>query len=544
VQPEVVRFGDRKREGVVVAVALAHQDLETVTDDRPERLALARQRGLRPVIECRLILNLMDDFDLPPEEVRRLGRLAADAVAEHRARLLERPVFGKVGPLASLFDEPLPVEGLPADDVLTLVRERILTHPFGNSHPRFFAFINATADPLGTVADYLAAALNPNCWGGDHAAVHVEAQVMRWIAEILGLPKTAEGILASGGSMANFIALAAARRATTPGNVREEGTGAEGRLRIVVYASDQVHNCVDKSVDLLGIGLRHLRKIPCDDRFLIRMDLLRQAVATDRRAGLLPAIVVGNAGTVNTGSIDPLEEIADFCKRESLWFHADGAYGGLAMVSPTLRPLFAGLERAHSVAADPHKWMYVPYEAGAALVREPGRLAEAFRRPAEYLLQDAESPVNGPVSFNDRGPELSRGFRALKVWMGLKRHGTSGYAAAVQRDIALARTFSEEIKRREDFELLAEPTLSIANFRYRPRNAPPRSDEALDTLNRRIVNRLVGSGAFFLAPTILKGRTSMRVAIVNFRTRDEDLTFLLDEAARIGRELAESAGGA
>lgn len=487
------------------------------------------------MLECRLIVAAlgMDEFDLSPDEVRRLGYSASDAVAEHRASLLDRPVFGKVGAKAALFEEPLPRDGRPADDVLALVRERILPYAFGNSHPRFFAFINATADPLGTVADYLAAAMNPNCWGGDHAAIHVETLVMRWLAEILGLPKSAEGILASGGSMANFTALAAARRAKAPGDVREEGLGALPRM--VVYASDQVHNCVDKSVDLLGIGLRQLRKIPTDDSFRIRMDLLREAVAADRKAGLHPAIVVGNAGTVNTGSIDPLGEIADFCRSEGLWFHADGAYGGLAVLSPRLRPLFAGMDRADSVAADPHKWMYVPYEAGAALVREPGRLADAFRKPAEYLVHDALSPVIGPTAFNDRGPELSRGFRALKVYMGLLRHGTSGYAAAIDHDVTLARFLADEVKRRPDFELMAEPALSIVNFRYRPPGGTV-DDPSLDSLNRRIVNRLVGGGGFFLAPTMLKGRVSMRVAIVNFRTRETDLVALLDEATRAGRE--------
>jgi glutamate/tyrosine decarboxylase-like PLP-dependent enzyme len=475
----------------------------------------------------------MDEFDLPAEEVRRIGYLAADAVAEHRAGLRDRPVFGKIGPSATLFEGALPESGLPIEEVMAFVREHVLTHPFGNSHPRFFAFINATADPVGTVADYLASAMNPNCWGGDHAAIHVERQVVRWLAEILGLPGSAEGILTSGGSMANFTALAAARRASAP-TVREDGLA--GAPRLVVYASDQVHNCVDKAVDLLGIGLRQLRKVPTDERFRIRVDRLRAAVETDREAGLLPAIVVGNAGTVNTGAIDPLEELADLCARESLWFHVDGAYGAMATISPALRPLFRGIERAHSVATDPHKWLYVPYEAGAALVRDAGRLADAFRKPAEYLVQDADSPVNGPVSFNDRGPELSRSFKALKVWMGLKRHGRSGYARAIEHDVAMARWLAEALTGRSDFELLAEPELSIVNFRYHPAGAG--LDEAsLDRLNRRIVNRLVGSGGFFLAPTILKGRTSMRVAIVNFRTTEADLGALVDEAAQAGREV-------
>jgi glutamate/tyrosine decarboxylase-like PLP-dependent enzyme len=322
----------------------------------------------------------------------------------------------------------------------------------------------------------------------------------------------------------------------TPGNVREDGLAGEGRPRLTVYASDQVHHCVDKAVDLLGIGTNQLRKIATDERFRIRMDLLRETVAADRRAGFAPAIVVGTAGTVNTGAIDPLEEIADYCARESLWFHVDGAYGAMARLSRKLAPLFAGMERADSIAADPHKWLYVPYEAGATLVREKGRLSNAFRKFPEYLASDPESPFPGPAWFAERGVELSRSFKALKVWMGLKTHGRSGYARAIENDVALARFLAEEVDRREDFERLAESVLSIANFRYRPKDRTL-SEEDLHRVNRRIANRLVGDGSFFLAPTTLKGRTALRACIVNFRTREEDLTALLDEATRIGREL-------
>ncbi len=475
----------------------------------------------------------MHEFDLDPEEVRRLGYRAADLVADQRAGLRDGPVFGKVGEAAAVFDEPLPESGRSADDVLDAARDHVLTHPFGNSHPRFFAFINATADPLGTVADYLASAMNSNCWGGDHAAIHVEDRVIRWIAEILGLPASSEGILTSGGSMANFTALAAARRAKSPG-VREDGFA--GTPPLVVYASDEAHSCVDKAVDLLGIGTKQLRTIPTDERFRIRVDRLQEAIAADRASGLRPAIVVGNAGSVNTGVIDPLDELAETCAQEDLWFHVDGAYGAMACVSPELRPLFAGLERADSVATDPHKWLYVPYEAGATLVREPGRLADAFRRPAAYLVHDPDSPLIGPVLFNERGPELSRGFKALKVWMGLKRHGREGYAAAVEHDVAMACFLAEEVRGHEDFELLAEPGLSIVNFRCCPHGRALEEGD-LDRLNRRIANRLVASGAFFLAPTIVRGRTSLRVAIVNFRTREDDLRALLDEAAEAGRTL-------
>lgn len=475
----------------------------------------------------------LSDFDLDPEEVRRLGRLAADCVAEHRALLTERPVFGKVGADAATFELPLPETGRPADEIIAFVRRHVMPRPMGNSHPRFFGFINASADPLGIVADYLASAMNPNCWGGDHAAVHVENRVIRWLCELMGFPADGQGILASGGSMANFIAMAAARRAMTPGNVREDGLGDGPRL--VVYASDQVHSCVDKAVDLLGIGTRYLRKIPSDDRFRLPVDALAEAAAADRAQGLRPAIVVGTAGTVNTGAIDPLDALADFCARERLWFHVDGAYGAMARIAASLAPQFAGIERADSLAADPHKWLYVPYEAGATLVREGHRLADAFRKFPEYLASDPDSPFPGPAWFAERGPELSRGFKALKVFMGLMRHGRSGYAAAIERDVALARYLSEEVDRRPQLERLAPTTLSIVNFRFL---VPGASPERVDTVNRQIVNRLVGSGSFFLAPTILKGRASLRVCIVNFRTGEDDLRFLVDEACRVGAELA------
>jgi glutamate/tyrosine decarboxylase-like PLP-dependent enzyme len=478
-------------------------------------------------------------FDLPPDELRRLGALAAEAVAAHRAGLTPGRVFGKIGDRARLFDEPLPEEGQPFEEVLAFVRENVMPFPMGNSHPRFYGFINASADPVGILADFLAAGMNSNCWGGDHAATHVEGRVVRWLSEMLGFPPSAEGILVSGGSMANFTALAVARRAQTPGNVREDGLGGPDRPRLTVYASDQVHACVDKAVDLLGIGTRQLRKIPTDDDFRIRLDLLDEAIAADRRAGFFPAILVGNAGTVNTGAIDPLDALADVCAREKLWFHVDGAYGALASIVASLAPLFSGMGRADSIAADPHKWLYVPYEAGATLIREPGRFSETFRKFPEYLAQDPESPFPGPAWFAERGVELSRGFKALKVWMGLKVHGRRAYAAQIENDVLLARFLAAEVDRRPDFERLAEPVLSIANFRYRPR-AGALPEAMLDSINRRIINRVVGDGSFFLAPTILKGRTALRVSITNFRTREEDLLALLDEAQRIGAELAKS----
>lgn len=475
------------------------------------------------------------EFDLPADEIRRLGRVAVDLVADHVGGIAAGPVFGKIGPRAPWFDEPLPETGCDPDALLARVREQVMPFPFGNSHPRFFAFINATADPVGILADLLASATNPNCWGGDHAAIHVERQALSWISQLLGYPADAEGVLTSGGSMANFTALGAARRAVCP-DVRDGGLPRDPRP--VVYVSEQVHHCVDKSADLLGFGRRFVRRIATDAGFRMRVDALEQAIAADRAAGLRPAIVVGSAGTVNTGAIDPLDTIADVAAREGMWFHADGAYGALAAIA--IPGAFAGLTRADSIAADPHKWLYVPYEAGATLVRRKGGLTDAFARPAEYLDQDPESPLLGPVLFSERGPELSRRFRALKVWLGIQRHGRAGYARAIGADLARARRLAELVKERPDaLELAVEPTLSIVCFRYAPRHGG--LDEAqIDRLNRRIANRWIADGSFFLAPTVLRGRTYLRAAIVNFRTSEQDLVALRDATLQAGAELEKA----
>jgi len=481
----------------------------------------------------------MNDFERTPEEIERLGRLAAEAVAGERARLLDRPVFERIGGGAPLFAEPLPEEGAPFEEVLAFVRRHVLPHPTGSHHPRYYGFVNASADPVAVVADYLAASMNTNCWGGDHAPNHVEKTTLAWLAELLGLPGSAEGVLVSGGSAANWTALAAARSAVVP-NVREEGMGRAGRPSPVVYASDQVHSCVDKAVDLLGFGTRSLRKLPAGPDFRLRVADLRAAIDADRRAGLAPAIVVGSAGTVNTGAIDPLDEIAELCRKEGLWFHVDGAYGALARLSPKLAPLFAGMEKADSLAADPHKWLFVPFAAGAAFVREPGRLSDAFRKFPEYLETSPEAPLSGPVWFAERGVELSRSFRALKIWMGLKVHGRKAYAETIERNVDLARSLSERVDGRRDLERLSAPVLSIANFRYRPagRHLP---ETELNALNRAIIYRIVEEGSAFVYPTVLNGKTSIRVCIVNFRTGEEDVEALLDDVERVGGELLRSA---
>ena len=472
----------------------------------------------------------MHEFDLDAEAVRRLGYRAADLAAEHRAGLLDRPVFGKVGGAAASFDEPLPEKGLPIDAVLADVRERILPRAFGNSHPRFFAFINATADPVGVVADYLAANMNSNCWGGDHAAIHVERQVLRWLAAILGLPAESEGILTSGGSMANFTALATARRAKAPG-VREDGFA--GTEPLVVYASEEAHNCVDKAVDLLGIGWKQLRKLPTDDGYRLRVDVLKQAIAEDRRAGRRPAIVVGSAGTVNTGAVDPLAAIADVCAAEGLWFHVDGAYGAMAAISRAQKPLFDGLERADSVAADPHKWLYMPVECGCVMVRDGALLREAFSLVPAYLRTEEGKGFGGLPWFSEYEVQQTRGFRALKLWMVLQHFGRRGVTALVNRHADLARRLAERIDAAPDLERLAPVGLSIVCFRYVPRGL--RGDEArLDALNKRVMEQVQADGAAFITNATVAGRFALRACVLHYATGEDDLDALVDAVRRAG----------
>ncbi len=375
--------------------------------------------------------------------------------------------------------------------------------------------------------------MNPNCWGGDHAAMHVEQRAMRWLAEMLGFPDDGRGHPRLG-RLDGELHGARRRAPRDDAGQRPRGRprGPDGP-RLTVYASDQVHSCVDKAVDLLGIGTRQLRKIATDEVFGSAFGA-RSRPSRRTEAGFLPAIVVGNAGTVNTGAIDPLDELADFCRARAL-VPRRRRVRGARLDRAGAAPLFAGMERADSIAADPHKWLYVPYEAGATLVREPGRFSAAFRKFPEYLASDPESPFPGPAWFAERGVELSRGFKALKVWMGLKTHGRRAYAA-IEDDVALGQFLAAEVDRRPDFERLAErrsrsPT--SASARRTARSPTPQ----LDRINRRIINRLVGDGSFFLAPTILKGRDRDARLDHEFRTREEDLIALLDESARIGREL-------
>lgn len=472
------------------------------------------------------------------EGLRALGHRMVDDVIAFHTGIADRPAWQPL-PEASkaALQGPAPREPEGATAVYDEFLEHVLPYPFGNIHPRAWGWVNGTGTTLAAFAEMLAATMNPNCWGGEHAASYVEAQVIEWMKQLVGFD-AASGVLVSGGSVANVIGLAAARDARADRPAGEVGLHALAQP-LVVYASEQVHNSVDKAVSLLGIGLDGMRRIPTDTEYRIDIGALERAIAEDRAAGRRPLCVVGTAGTVNTGATDDLDALANICAREQMWLHVDGAFGALAALSPGHRSTLRGMERADSLAFDLHKWLYVPIEAGCILVRDAEAHGRPFSPPANYLASLERGVASGPHLYSMLGPQLTRGFRALKVWMLIKAHGTDIYARLVEQNIAQAAHLAERIRESDELELAAPVPLNVVCFRY---VTPGVDDLELDALNRELLMRLQERGIALPSSTVLGGRFVLRVALTNHRTRTADLDTLVDATLRLGREIhAETA---
>lgn len=482
--------------------------------------------------------TLRAEESLDPEnwdELRSLGHRMVDDLLTYLQTVRERPVWRPIpAGVRSFFKGPVPRKPEGAEQAYVDFREQVLPHPMGNIHPRFWGWVMGTGTPLGALTEMLAAGMNPNMGGGDHVANLVEAQVLDWCKEMLGFPLEASGLLVSGGSMANLVGLTVARNARAGFDVRRQGVrGASGPL--TVYASVETHSSVQKGVELLGLGSEALRLVPVNAQFEIEVGALERMLREDRAAGCRPICVVGNAGTVGTGAIDDLRALADLSAREDVWFHVDGAFGSLAALVPEYRPRLAGMERADSIAFDLHKWMYVPFEAGCTLVRDAEVHRRAFSLRPDYLTHAERGLAAGTLWFSDYGIQLTRGFRALKVWMSLKEHGLDRYARLVRQNIGQARYLAQLVRQAPDLELLAPVPLNIVCFRY---VAPGRDEAALDALNQELLIQLHEQGIAVPSNLTLAGRFALRVAITNHRSRREDFDLLVREARRIGAELA------
>jgi glutamate/tyrosine decarboxylase-like PLP-dependent enzyme len=478
-------------------------------------------------------------FEWTAEELKRAGYRVVDMIAEHLTGLPNGPVFQPVPQaLAEQFlGAPLPDEGQGIDAILDEFARDIAPYPFGNGHPRFYGWVNSPPTPITIFAEALAAAMNPSCAGGNHAAVYVEHCVLNWFREILGFPTESMGLLVSGGSMANLTALAVARHVKAGVDVRTDGL-QQIEKPLVLYMGEEGHGCIRKAAELMGIGSRNIRTIPSDERHRMSVPDLEAAIRADLEAGYRPIAVAASAGAVNHGAIDSLEDIADVCERYDLWFHVDGAYGAPAVLTKQYRPQLEALSRADSVALDPHKWFYIPVEAGLVMVRDGAAMRDTFSLVPPYLRTDGSlTGVGGPTWFSEYGFQQTRGFRALKVWMALKHHGIEGYKQSIERDISLAQQMAALIEASGDFEMLAPQSLSIVCFRY----APPelRDDkERLNALNKTLLERIQLGGQVFISSTVLSGdRFALRACVVNHRATAADMDFLIELVRSVGEEL-------
>jgi glutamate/tyrosine decarboxylase-like PLP-dependent enzyme len=456
-----------------------------------------------------------DALRLSPEEMRSLGYRVVDLLVDH---FVEEESLGASPSRQELEDrlrEPLPEDGSDPHAVLDRVEDDILTNTMRVDHPRFFGFVPSPNNFIGVLADTLAAGFNvfSGTWISGAAAAQVELVVIDWLRALCDLPETAGGLFTSGGSMANVMALAAARHAV----LDDDGTGA------VAYCSDQTHTSVDRALRLLGFGPDQLRRLPSDDQFRLDPDALRDAVATDRADGRRPFCVIANAGTTNTGAVDPLPALADVADAEGLWLHVDGAYGAPTVICERGRERLNGLDRADSLTMDPHKWLFQPFEIGGVLVRDERHLRRAFRLEAEYL-EDAVGEED-EVNFSAYGIQLTRSFRALKLWMTLKVFGRQHVAEAVRRGFERAEQAERLLRERPGWEIVTPAQMGILTFRCVPEGA---TEAEVDALNRHLAPALSEEGEIFLTQTSLDGRPVLRLCPINPRTTEEDLQDTID----------------
>jgi aromatic-L-amino-acid/L-tryptophan decarboxylase len=476
---------------------------------------------------------------------RSIGHRLVDRIGDFLAALPNGPVTPAESPktVRSLLEPEggIPESGANASELVRDTADLLFAHSLFNGHPRFLGYITSSPAPIGMLADFLAAAVNSNvgAWKLAPLATEIEAQTVRWIADFIGYPSVCGGLLVSGGNMANFVGLLAARTAKAGWDVRKTGlTGTESK-QLCCYASKETHTWIQKAADMFGLGTDSIRWIPTDGKQRMDVSILERQIRADRDRGSQPFAVVGTAGSVSTGAVDALPEIAALCRDHKLWFHVDGAYGGVAALVPEAPDDLRGLAAADSIAVDPHKWLYSPLEAGCVLVRNPRDLLDTFSYQPPYYNFNDEA-----INYFDFGPQNSRGFRALKVWLALRQAGRASYVRMIADDMRLSRHLRRILEAHPDFEVFTQ-NLSITTFRYIPESlrsgiGTERVESTLNRINQELLNKIDESGETFLSNAIIDGRYALRVCVVNFRTALQDIEAIPEIVARLGRQCALS----
>lgn len=484
--------------------------------------------------------NAQTDATLDPldwEAFRALAHRMLDDSLNHTRSLSERPAWTPV-PAAvrrAIAEEPLPMEAQGERAVYEQFLEQVLPYTNGARSGRFFGWVQGNGTPLGMMADMLASGMNAHLAGFNDAPRLVELRVIAWVAELMGFPQGSSGLLMSGGSMANYLGLAVARNARAGYDFRK--FGALGGPRLMVYASTEAHSWAQKGVEMLGLGQDSLRKVPVDVELRVSVETMRAMIEADRAAGLRPVCVIGTAGTVNSGVTDDLEALADLAAAERLWFHVDGAFGALARLSPALAPLVKGIERADSLALDLHKWIYLPYEVACVLIRDPVAHRDAFALTPSYLRDEGRGAIAGGLVFADLGPELTRSFKALKVWMSFKAQGVDAFAEIIEQNVAQARAFAERIATVPGIEISVPVAMNIAVWRYVPVGF---TDEQCDALNQELLLRIQETGLAVPSGSHVHGRYVIRTCITNHRTRWADLVAFADGIPLLARSIEQA----
>jgi glutamate/tyrosine decarboxylase-like PLP-dependent enzyme len=494
------------------------------------------------------MMDERDELTLDPTDwaaFRALAHGMVDDMLDHLSTLHDQPAWREMpSAVRESFDAPVPRHGMGDAAAYAAFVDRVMPFTVGNMHPRFWGWVQGQGTPLGMMADMLAAGINPHLAGFNQAPALVEHEVIRWLAELLGMPAGASGVLVTGGTMANTLGLAVARHAGAQAlglDVREDGVQTDAlaapRGRLVFYGSTETHNWARKAAELLGLGNRAFRRVPVDAGYRIDVAALTRMLDEDRAAGMHPFCVIGTAGTVNTGATDDLDALADLCRARSLWFHVDGAFGALVHLADGLRHIVKGLGRADSIGFDLHKWGSLPFECACVLVRDAELHRATFASSASYIAATERGVIAGGLPFAERGLDLTRSFKALKVWLSFMAHGTDRLAAVIEQNVRQTARLVERIERHPELELLAPAPLNVACFRYAPTS---RLDDArLDAVNEEILLRLQEQGIAVPSGTRLGGRYAIRVANVNHRSRDADFDALIDAVLEIGREVTE-----